>query len=46
MLATKRRRIYMSLKKRANKSIAIALVGITLSTPFLSNVSAMEKKKL
>ena len=36
----------MSLKKRANKSIAIALVGITLSTPFLSNVSAMEKKEV
>ena len=32
----------MSLKKRGGKSIAIALVGISITTPTLNTVSAME----
>lgn len=33
----------MSLKKRASKSIALALVGLIVATPVLNSVSAMEK---
>ncbi len=33
----------MSFKKRATKSIALALVGVTIATPMLNTVSAMEK---
>ncbi len=33
----------MSFKKIVTKSISLALVGITISTPTLSSVSAMEK---
>lgn len=32
----------MNLKKRISKSIALALVGITVATPMLNSVSAME----
>lgn len=32
----------MSFKKRATKSIALALVGITIATPMLNTASAME----
>ena len=35
--------IIMSLKKRAKKSIALALVGVTLAIPYSGAVSAMEK---
>ena len=33
----------MSLKKRAKKSIALALVGVTLAIQYSGAVSAMEK---
>ena len=33
----------MSFKKRATKSIALALVGVTLAIPYSGAVSAMEK---
>lgn len=36
----------MSLKKRASKSIALALVGITITTPILNHVNAMESKNV
>lgn len=36
----------MTFKKRFNKSIAIALVGVTVITPTLNTVSAMEKSKI
>lgn len=32
----------MNFKKRASKSIALALVGVAVTTPVLSNVNAME----
>ena len=32
----------MSFKKRATKSIALALVGVTIATPMLNTASAME----
>lgn len=32
----------MSLKKRAIKSIALALVGVTIAIPVANSVSAME----
>ncbi len=35
----------MSFKKRASKSIALALVGVTVVTPVLKTVSAMENEK-
>ena len=35
----------MSLKKRASKSIALVLVGITITTPILNHVNAMENNK-
>lgn len=35
----------MSLKKRASRSIAIALVGVSVVTPILNSVSAMEPIK-
>ena len=35
----------MSLKKRASKSIALALVGMTITTPILNHVNAMESNK-
>ncbi|CEP45900.1 Uncharacterised protein [[Clostridium] sordellii] len=35
----------MSLKKKASKSIAIALVGVSMITPILNTVSAMEPPK-
>lgn len=34
----------MSLKKRASKSIVLALVGVTIVTPMLNTASAMENK--
>lgn len=33
----------MSLKKKASRSIAIALVGVSMITPLFNSVSAMEK---
>lgn len=33
----------MNFKKRASQSIALALVGVTIATPMLNTVSAMEK---
>ena len=35
----------MSLKKRASKSIALVLVGITITTPILNHVNDMENNK-
>ena len=35
----------MSLKKKAGKSIALALVGVSILTPTLNTVSAMENNK-
>lgn len=35
----------MNLKKRASKSIALALVGIIITTPILNHVNAMESSK-
>ena len=32
----------MNFKKRASKSIALALVGVAVTTPVLSNVNAMQ----
>ena len=32
----------MSFKKRATKSIALALMGVTIATPILNTASAME----
>ena len=32
----------MSIKKRVSKSIALALVGVSVTTPVLNNVNAME----
>ena len=34
----------MSFKKRATKSIALALVGVTIATPMLNTASAMENQ--
>lgn len=36
----------MTLKKRATKSIAIALIGVTVSAPIFNTVSAMERTEL
>ena len=36
----------MSFKKRATKSIALALVGVTIATPMLNTVSTMETNNL
>jgi hypothetical protein len=36
-----RRRLNLSIKKRVSKSIALALVGVSVTTPVLNNVNAM-----
>ena len=35
----------MAFKNRVKKSIALALVGITITTPILNHVNAMESNK-
>lgn len=35
----------MSFKKRVTKSIALALVGVTIAIPMLNTASAMENSK-